>query len=408
MKTNMMKFLRTVYSTAALFALAYFGFLSQMQAVSPAPDGGYAGGNTAEGQNTLFSLTTGTFNTAIGFFSLRNNTTNGLNTAVGAGTLLTNTADENTAVGAGALLGNTTGTDNTASGVFALADNTAGFDNTAVGGDALQNNSTGKRYTATGVGALEANTFGDENTAVGVAALVGNTGGGENVALGVNALLSNTTGSTNTAVGRGALFNNTSGNNNAALGAGAGLEITTGVENIDIGNAGVAGDSNTIRIGDNNFQTATYVGGIAGQTVGAGGTTCYVDNDGKLGVFLSARRYKESIQPMDKASAALYSLKPITFRYKPEFDKSGTPQFGLIAEEVAAVNPDLIVRNAKGEVSTVRYEAINVMLLNEFLKEHQKVEKLEATVAELAAQLREINAQLQTNNWSARVAASHQ
>ena len=403
----MMKFLRTVYSTAALFALAYFGFLSQMQAVSPAPDGGYAGGNTAEGQNTLFSLTTGTFNTAIGFFSLRNNTTNGLNTAVGAGTLLTNTADENTAVGAGALLGNTTGTDNTASGVFALADNTTGFDNTAVGVDALQNNSTGEANTATGVGALEANTFGDENTAVGVAALVGNTIGSENIAIGVNSLLSNTSGSRNTAVGRGALFNNTTGADNIALGFGAGVEVTAGNNNIDIGNAGGAGESNIIRIG-NSQNNAIYVEGIAGQTVGAGGTTCYVDNDGKLGVFLSACRYKENVQPMDDASAALFGLKPITFRYKHEFDKSGTPQFGLIAEEVAAVNPDLVVRDAKGEVSTVRYEAINIMLLNEFLKEHQKVEKLEATVAELAAQLREINAQLQTNNWSARIAASHQ
>ena len=138
-----------------------------------------------------------------------------------------------------------------------------------------------------------------------------------------------------------------------------------------------------------------------------GGTTCYVDNSGKLGVFLSARRYKENIQPMDDASAVLFSLKPVTFRYKPEFDKSHTPQFGLIAEEVAAVNPDLVVRNAKGELSTVRYEAVNAMLLNEFLKEHRKVEKLEATVADLAAQLHKVSTQIETKTPAMRVAVEN-
>jgi uncharacterized coiled-coil protein SlyX len=162
------------------------------------------------------------------------------------------------------------------------------------------------------------------------------------------------------------------------LGVNAGNELTTGDNNIDIGNEGVAAEADTIRIGGDTgfgFQTSTYIAGIAGQTVGAGGSTCYVDNDGKLGVFLSARRYKENIEPMDDVSAALFSLRPVTFRYKPEFDKSGTPQFGLVAEEVAGVSSDLVTHNAKGEVSTVRYEAVNVMLLNEFLKEHKKVER---------------------------------
>jgi trimeric autotransporter adhesin len=183
------------------------------------------------------------------------------------------------------------------------------------------------------------------------------------------------------------------------LGDGAGLEVTTGSNNIDIGNSGGSGESNTIRIG-NSQDIAAYITGIDGQTVGAGGTVCYIDNDGKLGVFLSARRYKENIQPMKNTSAALFSLKPVTFRYKHQFDGSGTPQFGLIAEEVAAVNPDLVVHDSKGEVSTVRYEAINVMLLNEFLKEHQKVEQLEATVADLATQLWQVSAQLQLNSSS--------
>lgn len=398
----------TTVSYYFLFAiLACFAFMPWVQAISPPPDGGYPNGNTAEGQNALFSLTTGGYNTAIGFLSLRSNSTNTFNTALGAGALLANTADENTAIGTGALLSNSTGTDNTATGVFAMVNNTIGFDNTANGVDALHDNTEGFNNTACGVGALEGNTAGVENTAVGVAALEGNTQGNRNTAIGVNSLLSNTTGDSNIAVGRAALFNNTSGGDNIALGNGAGLEVTAGSNNIDIGNAGGAGESNAIRIG-NDQNTAFYAAGIAGQTVGAGGTTCYVDNAGKLGVFLSARRYKENIQCMDEESAAVFALKPITFRYKHEFDKSGTPQFGLIAEEVAAANPDLVIRDAKGEVSTVRYEAINVMLLNEFLKEHRKVEKLEATVADLAAQLRQVSAQVQMNNSPARVAANHQ
>src|SRR5213078_3939887 len=142
----------------------------------------------------------------------------------------------------------------------------------------------------------------------------------------------------------------------------------------------VAGESGIIRIGGGS-QTATYVAGIAGQTVGAGGSTCYVDNDGKLGVFLSARRFKTDIADMAAASEALLALRPVTFHYKPELDKTGIPQFGLVAEEVAEVNPDLVVRDAKGELSTVRYEAVNAMLLNEFLKEHRKVEELRTIVA---------------------------
>ena len=184
------------------------------------------------------------------------------------------------------------------------------------------------------------------------------------------------------------------------MGVSAGTFLTAGDSNIDIGSAGNSADSDTIRIGFD--QGAIYLAGIAGQTVGAGGTTCYVDNDGKLGVFLSARRFKTDIADMSAASEALLALRPVTFHYKPELDKTGIPQFGLVAEEVAKVNPDLVTHDARGDISTVRYEAVNVMLLNEFLKEHKKVQALEATVAQqqkgmetLSAQLKEQAAQIQ-------------
>jgi hypothetical protein len=180
------------------------------------------------------------------------------------------------------------------------------------------------------------------------------------------------------------------------------LFLATGDNNIDIGNNGVAGDSGTTRIG--TVQGAIYLAGIAGQFVGAGGTTCYVNNDGKLGVFLSSRRFKTDIADMGAASETLLALRPVTFHYKPELDKTCTPQFGLVAEEVAKVNPDLVTRDAKGELTTVRYEAVNAMLLNEFLKEHKKTEELEATVASLittvkeqAAQIQKVSAELQAS-----------
>jgi hypothetical protein len=269
--------------------------------------------------------------------------------------------------------------------------------------NALVSNTDGGSNTANGYQALYHNTDGIDNTATGFQTLFSNTGGHDNTVVGVNALLLNTGGNYNTAIGVDALDNNTIGGENIALGEGAGFNLTTGDNNIDIGNDGVAGESNTIRIGDYR-HSETHIAGIAAQTVGVGGTTCYVDNDGKLGVFLSARRYKQNIQRMDDVSAALYSLKPVTFCYKPEFDKSSTPQFGLIAEEVADVSPELVTHDAKGQLSTVRYEAVNAMLLNEFLKEHKKTEKLEATVASLAATVKEQASQIQ--KVSAQVEAS--
>jgi len=346
--------------------------------VVPAPDGGYPGLNTAEGQNALLHLTTGTGNTALGWFSLDSVTTGSFNTGVGAGTLVLNTGDQNTATGAAALLLNTTGSFNAANGALALLSNTTGGYNTANGYQALFSNTTGTQNTATGVSALYRNTTGPYNTGNGTNALLNNTTGSQNTANGINTLYANTTGSDNTANGSNALFSNT-GNNNTALGFAAGDSLTTGSDNIDIGNHGVAGESGIIRIGGGS-QTATYVAGIAGQTVGAGGSTCYVDNDGKLGVFLSARRFKTDIADMAAASEALLALRPVTFHYKPELDKTGIPQFGLVAEEVAEVNPDLVTHDAKGDICTVRYEAVNVMLLNEFLKEHKAVQELKSAL----------------------------
>src|SRR5438105_3863458 len=224
---------------------------------------------------------------------------------------------------------------------------------------------------------------------IGVLALFNNTIGSANSAFGAAALGSNTTGFLNTAVGDDALFSNTSGSANIAIGLQAGTLLTTGDHNIDIGHPGVAGESATIRIGATGVQTTTYIAGIAGQTVGAGGSTCYVDNDGKLGVFLSARRFKTDIADMAAASEGLLALRPVTFHYKPELDKTGIPQFGLVAEEVAKVNPDLVTHDAKGDIYTVRYEAVNAMLLNEFLKEHRKVEQQTRQIHEQTCKVEE-------------------
>jgi hypothetical protein len=382
-----MKTIVKTYLAVIEISLVCFVLLPNVQAVVPPPDGGYPNFTTAEGTNALKNLTSGAGNTGVGWSSLLNVTTASFNTATGAGTLVLNTGNENTATGAAALLSNTIGEFNTATGAFALFSNQESNRNNAVGDRALFSHTSGDYNNAVGTFALSSDIGGTQNNAFGDEALNSNTIGAANTAVGDNALHSNTTGSLNAAIGALALYSNVGGNFNTALGAGAGSSVT-GNSNICVGNSvlGVAGENNRIRIGDNlptgSGQSACYIGGIAGQTVGAGGGTCYVDNAGKLGVFLSARRYKENIRPMDDRSAALFSLKPVTFRYKPEYDKSGTPHFGLIAEEVAEVAPDLVIRNAKGEISTVRYEAVNAMLLNEFLKEHRKMQELEATVVQ--------------------------
>jgi Chaperone of endosialidase len=343
--------------------------------------------NTFLGDDALINNTTGDANVAIGTSALFTNTTGFLNTAIGAGALAQNTTGSlNTATGSSALGSNTTGDHNTATGSGALYSNTAGNFNTAIGEAALTFNTTGNSNTATGAFALDQNTTGFQNTATGRAALANNTDGNENTGTGFHALLNNTTGSENTATGFHALLNNTTGNRNIALGFRAGSDLTTGDKNIDIGNAGLADESGTIRIGRVEDQTATFIAGIAGATVPTG-VAVVVDRTGHLGTTTSSARFKEAIKPMDKASEAILALKPVTFRYKKELDADAIPQFGLVAEDVAKVDSDLVAKDNEGKPYTVRYEAVNAMLLNEFLKEHKKVEELEKQLQRMAARL---------------------
>ena len=337
-------------------------------AVTPAPDGGYPNFNTAEGTNALFSLTNGDRNTANGFAALYSNTGGFQNTANGAAALQHNTTGNyNTANGALALFYNTTGSENTVNGVDALFYNTTGSENTANGYQALGFNRTGSDNTANGAYALFFNRTGYNNTANGVDALLNNRSGRSNTANGFDALYNNTGGSFNTAEGFNALLSN-NGSNNIGLGYSAGSSLTTGGGNVCIGSGifGVAGESNTTRIRNiySSFASARAV---------------YVNADNKIGTLVSSRRFKDEIKPMDKASEAILALKPVTFRYKKEIEPNGAIMFGLIAEEVEKVDPELVTRNDKGEVETVRYEAVNAMLLNEFLKEHRTVQELKST-----------------------------
>ena len=397
-----------------LIALAVirFALSPTAYAVTPAPDGGYPGGNTAEGgSGTLHSLTTGSNNTAIGSQALFSLTTGDQNTAVGAQALKNNKGDRITAIGFQALVNNTTGVDNTAVGWRALFKNTAGGNsNTATGSQALYSNITGFHNTADGSQALFHNTDGpdltngNDNTATGWQALFGNTIGVGNTADGAAALSSNAIGNDNTAIGVAALSHNTFGSSNIAIGSNAGINLTAGDNNIDIGNEGVAGEENTIRIGGplgvGGAQPRTFITGISGTAVT--GAPVVVNANGQLGVAASSARFKEQIKPMDKASEAIHALKPVTFRYKQELDPASIPQFGLVAEEVEKVNPDLVARDNQGKVYTVRYEGVNAMLLNEFLKEHREVQEQKATITQLkdsvkvlAASLKEQASQIQ-------------
>jgi Chaperone of endosialidase len=322
------------------------------------------------------------------------------NTAVGFNALLSNTTcSSNTAIGFQALYSNATGFSNTATGILALYGNTAGYYNTANGSLALYHNTTGFDNTATGHSALNNNTTGFRNTATGSLALYSNTSGNKNTASGINALQSNTTGSGNTADGQNAMRSNTTGSFNIAMGFEAGVNLTTGSFNIDIGNKGVPAESNTIRIGNTEAQNNTYIAGISGATVPTG-VAVIVDGSGHLGTTTSSARFKEAIKPMDKASEAILALKPVTFRYKHELDPDAIPQFGLVAEEVEKVSPDLVARDEQGKPYTVRYEAVNAMLLNEFLKEHRKVEQLEKQVGALTAGLHKVSAQLELSKFA--------
>ena len=407
------------------------------------------------------SLTFGLYNTGVGIYSLLSLTDGSFNTGVGAGTLLANTADENTATGAGALFSNITGNDNTANGAFALFSNTA-TGNTAIGSNALLNNTTGgtlENIQGTNVGpnvavgwqTLESNTVASANTAVGYQALqsfttgpvgfeqvglctaVGfralanatgdgfansafgyqalynNSDGFGNTAIGLQALLSNTTGSSNVAIGNNALSNNTAGNDNAALGFNAGTLVTTASNVICIGSFG------------QNVDNSCFIANIFGAT-SASGVGVFVNSSGQLGTTTSSQRFKEEIEPMNQASKALFALKPVTFRYKKEIDQVGIRQFGLVAEEVEKLNPDLVVRDKEGKPYSVRYDQINAMLLNEFLKEHNafleersKVQQLEAALEAVNARLKEqdariekVTAQLEVNKHAPTLVRNNQ
>jgi len=281
-------------------------------------------------------------------------------------------------------------------GASALKLNTTGSFNTAYGRSALFNNTTGSFNNALGYMAMSSNTSGSENTAIGDCGLEANTTGHDNQSLGEGALINNTSGVFNVALGSFAVAGNTTGELNVGLGTFAGFNLTTGNNNIHIGNLGVAHESNTIRIGEPvavtapgpspaptlPAHTATYIAGIYDTTL-AKGLVVKVDSTGHLGTVGSSERFKDGIKPMDKASEAILALKPVTFHYKKELDPEGIPQFGLVAEQVEKVNPDLIVRDANGKVYSVRYEAVNAMLLNEFLKEHRTVQEQKATIAQL-------------------------
>src|SRR5215211_4126369 len=409
--------IRLLVMSSVLLCLAR---LPQAQAVVPPPDGGYPNFTTAEGQKALFSLTTGSANTAVGWYSLFSDAAGSFNTGVGAGTLVLNTGDENTAIGTGSLLFNTA-SGNTAVGSRALLNNTTGGTlgniqgvdvgpNVAVGQQALESNTVASANTAVGYQALQSLTAGPLGleqiglcTAVGFQALANTTGtGSANSAFGYRALANNTDGAGNTAIGLQTLVGNTTGSSNVAIGGNA-LSNSTGDGNVALGfnaGAGITTANNVISIGTfgTNVSNSCFIGNIYSNVqpvVGTDPDSVTITSSGRLGRGnISSRRYKHDIEPMDTASEALYALKPVSFRYNKEYDATQTLAFGLIAEEVAEVYPDLVGRNPKGEPESVRYEQINAMLLNEFLREHQAFLKEQSKVRKLEAALEAVNARL--------------
>jgi len=350
-----------------LMGIVCIGLLPRAQAACDSPDPGCPVGNLAEGYLSLAGLVSGAaYNTGIGAYSLLSNTTGSFNTGVGAGALFSvTTASENTATGAGALFSNNNDLDvgaNTADGAFALFSDTTGHHNTAVGNRALFANTTGVA----------------------------------NVAIGSDTLGQNSTGLANTAVGDSAGDHLTTGAHNVFIGTAAGFGIVTGDGNICIGSSvvGLNGASDSTYIGNISSTAQPIVGSVDGVTIDL--TTS------KLGHGVSSRRFKEQIKPMDTASEALYALKPVTFHYNKAIDPTQTLDFGLIAEEVAAVNPELAVRDREGKISNYRHDAVNAMLLNEFLKEHKAfvsqqhtLEQQQATITRLEKQIEALTAGLQ-------------
>jgi hypothetical protein len=415
---------RNIAFIAILLALACFALLPE--ALATDLGGVLPGNNTADGTGVLISLTSGTDNSGFGFSALTHdssgngntadgvnalntNTTGNFNTATGQGSLRSNNGSYNTATGYQALYHDTTGNSNTGSGYQTLFANGTGANNAAFGYVALYNN-TSNFNTAIGSLALYRNTDGFANTATGYQALYNNTSRGPgrgvglyNTANGVQALFNNEIGVGNTAVGYQALSYNRFGSRNTAMGDSA-LPAAAGSDNTALGvlaGENVTTANNVICLGTTgaNVSNSCYVGNIWNQS--GGSQAVYVNSDGKLGALVSSRRFKDEIKPMDQASEVVYSLQPVTFRYKKEIDPEGIPQFGLVAEDVARVNPDLVTRDADGKVYTVRYEAVNAMLLNEFLKEHlrvqeqnRKIQEQDATITQLKKEMGTVVARL--------------
>ena len=302
-------------------------------------------------------------------------------TAFGDGALEANQGNNNSAFGHSALRGNIFGRQNTAVGAFALRKNDLCDGNTATGFQALfSNNTNGNRNTATGQSALQNNDRGSNNTATGVAALFRNTNGDNNTAIGFSSLDQNTTGSFN-----------------VALGTGAGSGVITADDVICIGRA----------VSGANVNGTCFIGNIRGvHTQNANALPVVIDGAGQLGTVASSERFKKDITTMEKASEGILSLRPVTFHYKT--DGTSTPQFGLIAEEVAKVNPALVLPDKEGKPYTVRYDAVNAMLLNEFLKEHQTVQELKKQVAELTAGLQKVSAQLELSKFAPQTVSNNQ
>jgi hypothetical protein len=324
--------------------------------------------------------------TAFGYFALGNEQNAYGNTAVGAFAVSNNiTGSENSGLGLGALAANTTGGLNTAVGAGSAATMTTALQNTAVGADALGGN--GSNNTAVGYDALGGinSSTGSANSAFGVFALSGNTSGNYNVAAGSETLMKNTSGSTNLGFGIQALYSNTTGNNNIGVGYAGGYSLTTGSNNIDIGNVGVAGESGAIRIGTAATTKTTYISGITGVTVAGSGTPVVVNSNGQLGIQGSSERFKTAITPMGDTTAKLEQLRPVTFQYKS--DPQRAKQYGLIAEQVAKVYPELVVRDANGRIISVRYDELAPMILNEMLQQNKRLteqnEQLDEKIREL-------------------------
>jgi len=286
----------------------------------------------------------------------------------------------NTAVGANALSKNSAA-DNTASGYSALYSNSTGTSNSAIGFESLYANSTGNQNTASGFRALFNNTA-DDNSALGFAALLDNTTGNRNSALGSQALF-HSRGTGNDAVGYQTLYGSTTGDYNVAIGYQAGYNQTTGSNNIYIGNPGVAAENGTIRVGTASQQSGTFIAGI--ENTKLTGSAVYVTAGGQLGVLASSERYKTAIEPMGASTERLRRLRPVSFHLKT--DPVGAVQYGLIAEEVAKVYPELVIRDENGRIDGVRYDELAPMLLNEVQKQAAEIRDLKELVVEMRAGL---------------------